>query len=539
MPAAVGDTRSRAQGSFAAFALVAVACAPTHLQEPLPSLESAEPSSSAPTVASAAPPPFLRATPFDRVLRGGEIIDGLGHPRRRADVGIDRGTITHVGVIDEAQSAREELDARGLVVTPGFIDLHSHADPFSNTKHLSAMGVTTVVLGQDGVSPEPSVGELLAKVDRSAIGVNVATLVGHSTARASGRGRSASDRAAVVERQVATALRDGAFGVSFGLEYDGARGADLAELEAALRPARDCGVGMAHLRSEDDDAVEASIDELLELGRRTKVPVHVAHLKVVLGEGAPRAEAILSRLERARGEGLRVTADLYPYDASYTTVAILFPSLARPPNTWADARRRHADTIREHLRARVTARNGPGAMTFGPGRYVGRTLEEVALSEGRPFEEVLLAIGPAGGEAAYRVMDPALVMRLARDPFVAFGTDGSRTSSHPRGHGTFARALGPWVREQHLYTLEEGVRKATSLAASILGVTDRGVVAVGMAADLVVFDPDVLTDRATFVSPHEEATGVHHVLVNGVLVRRSEKAVAAPRGGAALRSRCP
>jgi N-acyl-D-amino-acid deacylase len=293
MPAAVGDTRSRAQGSFAAFALVAVACAPTHLQEPLPSLESAEPSSSAPTVASAAPPPFLRATPFDRVLRGGEIIDGLGHPRRRADVGIDRGTITHVGVIDEAQSAREELDARGLVVTPGFIDLHSHADPFSNTKHLSAMGVTTVVLGQDGVSPEPSVGELLAKVDRSAIGVNVATLVGHSTARASGRGRS------VVERQVATALRDGAFGVSFGLEYDGARGADLAELEAALRPARDCGVGMAHLRSEDDDAVEASIDELLELGRRTKVPVHVAHLKVVLGEGAPRARAATRSPRRA------------------------------------------------------------------------------------------------------------------------------------------------------------------------------------------------------------------------------------------------
>jgi N-acyl-D-aspartate/D-glutamate deacylase len=135
-------------------------------------------------------------------------------------------------------------------------------------------------------------------------------------------------------------------------------------------------------------------------------------------------------------------------------------------------------------------------------------------------------------------MDPAVVRRLARDPFVAFGTDGSRTSAHPRAHGTFARALGPWVRDLELFTLEEAVRKATSLPASILGLEDRGVVAPGMAADLVVFDPAALADRATFQSPHEEAVGVRHVLVNGAIVRTDERAAPSPRGGAALRSRC-
>jgi N-acyl-D-aspartate/D-glutamate deacylase len=483
-------------------------------------------------------PPFRREAPFDLVIRGGDVIDGQGRPRRRADLGIDGGKIVTVGLLDEAQAARRELDARGLVVTPGFIDLHSHADPFSSTAHLAAMGVTTVVLGQDGVSPEPSVGELLARVDRSAIGVNVATLVGHSTARSGGRSRSGPGRAKLVEGRVATGLGEGAFGVSFGLEYDGARGADAEELRAALWPARGCGVAMAHLRSEDDDAIEASLRELVDLGRATAVPVHVAHLKVVLGEGEARAEEVLALLAGARAEGLRVTADLYPYDASYTTVAILFPSLARAPNDWPSARRRHRAEIADHLRARVTARNGPGAMTFGPGRYEGRTLEEVARAEDRPFEEVLLSVGPGGGEAAYRVMDPAVVRRLARDPFVAFGTDGSRTSAHPRAHGTFARALGPWVRDLELFTLEEAVRKATSLPASILGLEDRGVVAPGMAADLVVFDPAALADRATFQSPHEEAVGVRHVLVNGAIVRTDERAAPSPRGGAALRSRC-
>jgi N-acyl-D-amino-acid deacylase len=519
-------------------AVLAARCSPTSGREPPPPAELASAPAPLAVEPSAAAPPLLRAAPFDRIIRGGEVIDGLGLPRRRADVGVDAGTITYVGVLDERQTAREELDARGLVVTPGFIDLHSHADPFGSTSHLSAMGVTTVVLGQDGVSPEPSVGELLRRVERSAIGVNVATLVGHSTARAGGRSRSPSERSALVEAHVVRGLEDGAFGVSLGLEYDGARGADAGELGAALRPNRGCGVAMAHLRSEDDDAIEASLRELLTLGRETEVPVHVAHLKIVLGRGDARADEVLALLAEARAGGLRVTADLYPYDASFTTVAILFPPLARPPNEWADARRRHRAEILQHLRARVTARNGPGAMTFGPGRYEGRTLEEVALAETRPFEEVLFSIGPAGGEASYRVMDLGVVKRLARDPFVAFGTDGSRSSAHPRGHGTFARALGPWVRERGLYTLEEGVRKATSLSASVLGLTDRGVVAPGMAADLVVLDPEALTDRATFKAPHLEAAGVHHVLVNGAVVRKKERAVPSPGGGAALRSRC-
>ncbi len=500
------------------------------------SSETAIPSSAS----EVAPAAFFREQAVDVVLRNGLLIDGSGAAARSADVVLEGDRVLFVGAVAREQKTRLEVNASGLWVAPGFIDLHSHQAPFTEAPQLHAMGVTTVVLGQDGESPAADLGGFLDSVDRRGSAVNIAALSGHSSLRA----ELARDEKTVAVKQPRTLaqrverdLEQGAFGLSFGLEYDGARGSDAAELRAALEPVgRAKRVAMAHLRSEDDDQIEGALAEFLVACEQTGARAHIAHLKVVLGRGEARAEALLQQLARARERGLEVSADLYPYTASYTTLAILFPPSARPPNDYKRALRKQRAAIRDHLRARVLARNGPEATVFGPGRYQGKTLAEVAAEQRRPFEDILLGLGPYGGEAAYRVMDEELVYRLARDPFVAFGTDASGESSHPRSHGTFARALGPLVREAKLFSLEEAVRKSSGLSASLLGLSDRGLLQAGKAADVVVFDATKIADRADFIEPHRHAEGVLHVWLNGQLVRRDGQPVALGKGpGRALR----
>ncbi len=493
----------------------------------------------------AAVPTFFREQVVDVVVRNGSLIDGSGSPAQTADVVLEGDRVLFVGAVAREQKARLDVDASGLWLAPGFIDLHSHQAPFTEAPQLHAMGVTTVVLGQDGESPAQDIGAFLDSVHRRGSAVNIATLSGHSSlraelARGEEKGRkdeTGVERAASLASLVRRDLERGAFGLSLGLEYDGARGTDAQELSAALEPVGKAKrVAMAHLRSEDDDQVDAALAEFLGACEHSGARAHVAHLKVVLGRGQARAESLLQQLAQARARGLEVSADLYPYTASYTTLAILFPPSARPPNDYKRALRKQRAAIREHLRARVISRNGPEATVFGPGRYQGKTLAEVAAERRRPFEDILLGLGPYGGEAAYHVMDEEVVFRLARDPFVAFGTDASGESSHPRSHGTFARALGPLVRDAKLFSLEEAVRKSSGLSASLLGLADRGQLQAGKAADLVVFDATRITDRADFIEPHRHAEGVLHVWVNGQLVRRDGKPVAFGKApGRALR----
>ncbi len=502
--------------------------------------------------------------PVDWHLAGGRIVDGSGSEPRMADVLVQDDRIVFVGPVDpDTLEILERFDATGMVITPGFIDSHAHGDPLSTPafENFLAQGVTTILLGQDGSSPPAGeLGAHLSEVERSGVVPNVAYLAGHNTLRGeSGLGfGTGSDEAALAPLVglVETALEAGAFGLSLGLEYTPGQLAGDEELAAMARPvAARNGVVMSHMRTEDAGAVAGAVDELLEVRRRTGARVHVSHMKVVLGSDPGEATGILSMIQEARaataggsahtpdGTG-GVTGDVYPYLASFTGIAILFPDWARPPNDYDAVRAERGDELAAHLRDRVNARNGPEATLFGTGPWAGRTLAEAAEAEGRPFEELLVELGPGGARAAYFVMDPGVMSVFLTDPHVAISSDGSPTMGHPRGYGSFARVIRQYVLDEGLLTLEEAVRKMSALPASIIGLDDdarvevpRGRILPGWAADLAVFDPEAFIDRADFQDPHTLAEGMAGVWVNGTLSWTGGAPVASARDGRVLRDR--
>jgi len=505
---------------------------------PGPASAGADIAGSAP-VATAPPAPvtvpFRSAETFDIAIRNGDVIDGTGAPRRKADVLVRGDRIAHVGPVDASVHAKVELDATGAVVTPGFVDAHSHGN--GNDDNAVAQGVTTVLIGQDGGSPTAGgLASWMASNDGK-LRINVAALVGHASIRArakAGVPASARDLEAMA-RLVDQAMKDGAFGLSMGLEYEPGRRADAAELTAIARPvARRSGVLMSHLRSEDEDAILASIDELVAQGKSAGARVHVSHIKVVGGRSEAAALPVLARLDAARSAGIEVTADWYPYTASYTGLEILFPDWMRGGGP-APANRREA--LRTHLRNRVLSRNGPEAMLFGAGTgHEGKTLAAVAKEHGVPFEDVLAEMGPSKGSAAYFVMNEALQDRLLADPHVMIGSDGAGHSSHPRGSGSFARVIETMVEKKHVLSLEEAVRRMTSLPMRTLRAeADRGSVTEGRVADLAVFAPSQIHERATFTDPNRQATGMRHVVVAGRVIWRQGVA-SSGRPGRMLRS---
>lgn len=467
------------------------------------------------------------------LLRDVLLVDGTGAPGRRTDVLVRDGRITRIGVASQADGrGLRVVEGGGRVLAPGFIDLHTHGDPLAEayTPYL-AMGVTTVLLGQDGDSPSlpeadraadslPAWMDALERAAREGkVDVNVATLSGHGALRRragidDGTRRPSDAQLARLQHVLDRDLRAGAFGLSTGLEYVPGRYAETREL-ASLGPvvSRFDGVAMSHMRNEDADAVRDSIRELLAASGPARA--HISHLKMVYGKGEAAAEELLSFLRTLRGNARSPTADAYPYEASYTGVAIVFPEWALPPTDYAAVVATRRDELLAHLRQRVTQRNGPEALLFGTGPHAGNTLAQVAAAQGRPFDEVLLAIGPGGGQAAHFVMDKALQDRLLLDPMVAVGSDGSPGGSHPRSAGTFAKFIEAFVVKQSRLSIEEAVRKATSLPASILGLKDRGTIREGAQADLVLFDPQHVHAHADYVKPTAQAEGFDLVLVGG------------------------
>lgn len=463
------------------------------------------------------------------LIRDVLLVDGSGAPGRRTDVLVRGERIDRIGRISvrEAGGLRV-VDGGGRVLAPGFIDLHTHGDPLTGayTQYL-AMGVTTVTLGQDGGSPAlrgarraaDSLPSWMDAVGRATPDVNVATLSGHGALRRragidDGTRRPSDAQLERMQAILDADLRAGAFGLSSGLEYVPGRYAEMREL-AGLGPviARHDGVAMSHMRSEDADGVRDSIRELVAASGPARA--HVSHLKMVYGKSEAAAEALLAFMQTLRGPRQPLTADAYPYEASYTGVSILFPEWALPPTDYAGVLQARRDELRACLQQRMEKRNGPAALLFGTGPHAGRTLAQVAAEQGRPFADVLLDIGPGGGEAAHFVMDRALQDRLLLDPKVALCTDGSPGSSHPRSAGTYAKWIEEFVVEQPLVTLEEAVRKATSLPAAILGIADRGSIREGAKADLLLFDPARVHARADYVNPTAHAEGFDLVVVNG------------------------
>ena len=462
---------------------------------------------------------------FDILIVNARILDGTGKPEYISDVLIRGDSIAFIGNVKESKvSIRQKIDAQGKVLSPGFIDAHAHGDPLTTSgfENFLNMGVTTICLGQDGFSHESeNLQPWIQQIDSLGVGVNVLTFMGHSTLRSlSGTNYAEVPTPEQVQKMtdlLSAGLAQGAFGLSTGLEYTPGYYAQEAEMAVlAKKVGQHQGIIMSHMRNEDDDQIEQSIQELLLQGHYA--PVHISHFKVVYGKGAIRANHFLSILDSARQAGIQVTADVYPYTASYTGIGIVFPEWAKAPNDYRKVVAGRRQELKKYLYDKVIKRNGPEATLFGNGKWRGMNLKQVAVSLHLSFEDVLIdVIGPEGVSGAYFVMDADLQSALIQDSLICISSDGSPTMHHPRGYGSFAKIIRYYVNERKSMTLAEAIRKMTALPASIIGIKNRGLVKVGYKADLLIFDPVLVKDLATYEDPHLMAEGIDYVIINGAL----------------------
>jgi len=533
---------------------------------------------------------------YDLIVHGGLVVDGSGRPAFKADIGIVDGRIAEVGVLNPSD-ASEVVDASGLAVAPGFIDMHSHSDfvllvnPRAESK--IRQGVTTEVVGNCGGSAAPARGPAREAAERAArlygvevdwdsfdsylkrlergVAVNVAALVGHGTVRqcvvdmeerAPTGGELEEMRGLVAE-----AMEAGAFGLSSGLVYPPGRYADTAELVELCRVvARYGGIYASHIRGERETLIEA-VREALRIGEEAGVPVQVSHHPAKIGAWG-RSPETLAMMDEAAERGLDVTCDLHPYVAGSTGLSALLPPWAQEGGPRRIVERLRSPETRKQIRIDMVEEKVPGPGPCGLVKrgmwdqiiissypeegVVGRTIAEIAEARGAdPFDayfNLLLESGAEGGVVGFYYNEED-IRHVLRHPRSMIGSDGyalapygalGRGRMHPRSYGTFPMIFRKYVRGESrpdlwhdagekVLSLEEAVRKMTSMPARKLGLKDRGLLQRGMWADIVVLDPDTVADTATYLDPYRYPAGVRHVLVNGVpVIRKGEHTGALP-----------
>jgi N-acyl-D-aspartate/D-glutamate deacylase len=511
----------------------------------------------------------LQGQEYDVAIRGGKLVDGSGNPWRNADVGIRDGKIAFVGKLRTGK-ARLDIDATGLIVAPGFIDIHNHSDDTliadGNAESMVRQGVTSMILGEGG-SAAPQGGKqdttdevkwadfnaYFAQLQKQGISTNVGSYVGSSQVWTYVRGpREGPPTPAELSQMrdlVRTAMQEGALGVSSSLSGPPGSWIDTDTLVAMCEVAAEYGgIYSTHMRTEGQGVFE-SVSEALEIGRRARIPVDIIHLKIADHKLWGRMPELIGTIRNARNNGQQVEANVYPYRAGQNNLATIIPPWAHEGGTSAMLARLKDPQLQGKIREQIE-HGIPGSNWYNhytaTGSWEGMLL--VSLSnpeykkfEGKRMDEVIRTIGGDPIDVLFRLLEanggsiPTIYfhhdekdMRYAlQQPFVSIGSDGAAVKTegplaegnpHPRFYGTFPRVLGRYVRDERVLSLEEAVRKMTSANAAKIGVYDRGLIRPGFWADITIFDPATVIDNSTWERPHRYASGIEYVLVNGDVV---------------------
>lgn len=483
---------------------------------------------------------------FDVIIRGGKIIDGSGNPWYEADVGIRGERVAAIGNLGSA-TAIAVIDASGLIVSPGFIDPHTHAlrgiFDVPNAESALLQGVTTLTEGNDGSSPFP-IDEHYQAIADAHISPNWAVFVGQGTIRSRVIGRD--DRAATeaemqrMKDMVREAMEQGALGISTGLFYvPGSFTTTEEVIELSKVAAEYNGIYISHMREEAAQLID-SVEETIRIGVEANIPVQITHHKVIgVGNWGSSIES-LRLVDAARARGVDITIDQYPYTASQTGIVALIPQWAQEGGRDRMLERIDSAEIRPSVKAAIVDkilydRGGGDPKNVFISRnswdrsMEGKNLAEITLERGmeptaeNAAEIVMDIVKRGGATAVYHAIDPDDVDRIMQHPVTAIGSDGPLSvfgegAPHPRQYGTFARVLGYYVRERGIISLEQAIRKMSSMTAQRLSIRDRGLLVPGYFADIAVFDAEEIKDMATFENPHQYAVGMKYVLVNGQIV---------------------
>jgi N-acyl-D-aspartate/D-glutamate deacylase len=510
------------------------------------------------------------AQDFDLLITNGRVVDGTGNPSYIADVGLKDGRVAAMGRLSRRTAART-IDAKGLTVAPGFIDMHNHSDNAilndGNSQSMIRQGVTSMIFGEGGsAAPTTQFSDFKAyysEVLKRGVSANIGSYIGSSTVWTGVRGQKAGPPAPAEHEKmralVRTAMEQGALGVASSLSGPPGNWIDTATLVAMCSVAGEYnGIYSTHMRTEGKGVFE-SVAEAIEIGQKANVAVDIIHLKIAEHSMWGQMPELIATIANARARGQQVEAHVYPYRAGQNNLSSIIPPWAHEGGRNAMLARLKDPKLRQRLESEIN--NGiPGSNWYNhytaTGGWEGMLL--VSLSnpaykqyQGKRMSEVVKDKGGNGIEALFQTLIdnngsvPTVYFHHSEDdmryalkqPFVSIGSDGSASSvenargnPHPRWYGTFPRILGRYVREEKLITIEEAIRKMTSANAAKVRIYDRGLLRPGMAADVTVFDAERIIDNATYEKPHQYATGVEYVIVNGVVVLERGKHTGAKPG---------